>query len=254
MITNLYFKSKLSALPFVPTDIAGCQLWLKADAGITKDGSNYVSQWADQSGNNNHAVQATGSAQPLWVDDELNGMPVIRFDGNSDWLSGTIINNINTSSLSLFIVANGGNVSYGQGSAFFGINVYPSWLFVGRNTVPTEQNLTITQTAYVGVYGLATACNSYPNTGFSHLLIEGIKSYNNYFKGYINGSLYDTKTNAANIGTFTNDNYYISKNSEPDYIQFHKGDIVEVIIYTELLTDSERQQVENYINTKYALW
>ena len=34
MITNLYFKSKKSFVPFVPTDIAGCQLWLKADAGI----------------------------------------------------------------------------------------------------------------------------------------------------------------------------------------------------------------------------
>ena len=96
MITNLYFKSKLSVTPFVPTDIAGCQLWLKADAGITKDGSDYVSVWADQSGNGNDAVQATGASQPLWVDGQLNGEPVLRFDGSNDFMSFNEVANIRT--------------------------------------------------------------------------------------------------------------------------------------------------------------
>ncbi len=34
--------------------------------GITKDGSNFVSNWADQSGEDNHLLQATGTNQPLW--------------------------------------------------------------------------------------------------------------------------------------------------------------------------------------------
>lgn len=33
---------------------------------ITKDGSDFVSQWSDRSGNNNHLLQATGTNQPLW--------------------------------------------------------------------------------------------------------------------------------------------------------------------------------------------
>jgi hypothetical protein len=45
-----------------------CKLWLDAnDTGtITKDGSNYVSQWNDKSGNGNNVTQGTGSLQPLY--------------------------------------------------------------------------------------------------------------------------------------------------------------------------------------------
>ncbi len=58
-------------------------LWLKADAGVTKNASNQVSQWDDQSGNGNHASQGTLSDQPVWVDNATNGRPVLRFDGVS---------------------------------------------------------------------------------------------------------------------------------------------------------------------------
>ena len=37
--------------PAPPLAIAGCKLWLRADQGITVDGSNNVSQWNDLSGN-----------------------------------------------------------------------------------------------------------------------------------------------------------------------------------------------------------
>jgi hypothetical protein len=54
-----------SATPFSPSDLDSLVLWLKADAGVTKDGSNYVSSWADQSGNGNNATQATGQISSL---------------------------------------------------------------------------------------------------------------------------------------------------------------------------------------------
>lgn len=86
-----------------PTDVAGCKLWLKADAGITKDGSDYVSAWADQSGNGNDASQGTGTNQPLWVDTQLNGKPVIRFDGINDYLK-SVLNASITQPMTVFII------------------------------------------------------------------------------------------------------------------------------------------------------
>lgn len=58
------------------------KLWLDANdiSTITKDGSNYVSQWDDKSGNNNHVYQATGSYQPLFSNNS------IVFDGSNDCL------------------------------------------------------------------------------------------------------------------------------------------------------------------------
>lgn len=55
-----------SVSAFSPTEIAGLQLWLDAGRGVTKDGSNLVSQWSDLSGQGNHAT-ASGSDRPTWV-------------------------------------------------------------------------------------------------------------------------------------------------------------------------------------------
>ena len=57
--------SKGSSPPFVPTNLPGLALWLRADLGITLDDGN-VSGWADQSGNGNSFTQLTTAFQPLY--------------------------------------------------------------------------------------------------------------------------------------------------------------------------------------------
>lgn len=65
---------------FLPTAIAGLTLWLRADTGITLNGSR-VSGWADQSGHGNDGSQGTAAQQPLLVASAQNGRPVLRGDG-----------------------------------------------------------------------------------------------------------------------------------------------------------------------------
>lgn len=57
-------------------------LWLRGDAGITKDGANLVSTWADQSGRANHVTQAVTTRQPL-QNLTQNNVPVVRFGGGN---------------------------------------------------------------------------------------------------------------------------------------------------------------------------
>lgn len=71
-------------LGFVPTDIANLALWVRADLGVTKDGSDLVATWADQSGNGRDLTEATN--KPLWVASLISGQPAIRFDGTNDKL------------------------------------------------------------------------------------------------------------------------------------------------------------------------
>jgi hypothetical protein len=79
-----------------PTQLAGCVLWLKADAGLWQDGGastpaasngDPVGRWDDQSGNGNHVVQATNADRPTLATAVLNGLPVVRFDGTSSSLA-----------------------------------------------------------------------------------------------------------------------------------------------------------------------
>lgn len=78
---------------FIPTDLTSLTLWLDADdaatlfqdrAGTTPAASDGdpVGQWADKSGNNFHAQQATTANKPTLKLAIQNGRNVIRCDGN----------------------------------------------------------------------------------------------------------------------------------------------------------------------------
>lgn len=70
-------------VPFsiVPYYSQGVDLDLNAELGITKDGSNRISSWADQSGAGNTVIQSTGANQPLWLaTDTPQSKPVVSFD------------------------------------------------------------------------------------------------------------------------------------------------------------------------------
>lgn len=77
---------------FTPLDIPNALLWLRADRGITKDGSNFVSQWNDQTPNGFNCTQATAGNKPLWVANVQNGRPALRFNGatNNRFLAGSL--------------------------------------------------------------------------------------------------------------------------------------------------------------------
>lgn len=72
-----------------PQTVPGLIWWLKADAGVTKDGSNKVSNWADQSGSGFDVAQNSAALQPTFTAVGQNGLPVISFDGTDGMGSAT---------------------------------------------------------------------------------------------------------------------------------------------------------------------
>lgn len=67
----------------IPSDIAGLVAWYKADAITGKNDGDPITQWDDSSGNARHL--ANGGA-PNYQTNEINGLPVVRFDGIDDSL------------------------------------------------------------------------------------------------------------------------------------------------------------------------
>ena len=79
---------------FLPTDIAGCELWIDfsdastlfTDAGstpISSDG-DLIYQANDKSGNGYNATQETEGARPLYKVGVKNGLSIAKFDGTDD--------------------------------------------------------------------------------------------------------------------------------------------------------------------------
>ena len=100
-----FFSAPASAAPpaFSPTDISGLKLWLKADAGVTYDGSNRVSAWADQSGQGNNA-SASGDERPVYSASGLNSKPTISFNGSAQVLTITDNASLDFSTMSAYLV------------------------------------------------------------------------------------------------------------------------------------------------------
>lgn len=220
---------------WIPTDIAGCELWLDAGQGITKDGSDYVSAWADQSGNLNHATQGTGSNQPKWYDAQLNGLPTIYFDGGDKLI---LTSTIDLTTATVFWVykklAAGGNFPVlGENSGF---EYSGLWDFVTSSYLIVWNNA-----AY-------KYCNGGGNTSYvtSELISDGTLANTHIYE---NGSL---QTDGSSSGS-------------PNYLRFEAvgyrkyfdnyatGYLAEIIIYDTALGAPDRTTVEAYLNTKYGL-
>lgn len=84
-----------------PTQIAGCDWWLRADLGVTLNGSD-VSAWADQSGSGFNASQGTSAQQPAFIASGQNSKPAIRGHTNASKMS--VAGMSTPTSMSLFVV------------------------------------------------------------------------------------------------------------------------------------------------------
>ncbi len=213
----------VAPIPFSPADLPNLALWLKADAGITKDGSNYVSAWADQSGNGNNATQGSGLAQPLWVDGVLNNKPVLRFDGVNDFMQFNEISNARTL---FFVIKHDKLVNY----------EYPPLL------------------------GHPTKYDFHGNNGTGLLIFSFYTSPNILNgSGYVNG-IYTAPSNIQFPFTYKTITLITTGNVYAQYItndrniagRIWKGEYAEIIIYSSVLSDINRQAVENYLKSKYG--
>ncbi len=226
-------QSGSSAAAFVPTDIAGLQFWVKSDTGITKDGGDLVSQWDDQAGSARHLTEATNKM--LWVDNQLNGKPIIRGDGVNDKMS----------------------------TGLFDVAQPATWFAVFKIT---------THTSGAGIVGgvAAVSCGIIlRGSPLVHVIDENVgdgASVNSpgavfaLYKGIFNGAssviaLNDgaDQTAAPNFTSAApNDGVFLGGRSGGS--GFGNFDVAEILIYNSVISGANLTSVKNYLNTRYALW
>ena len=218
----------------------GLVLWLDAGKGITSPvNGNPVSIWEDQSGNDNHAVQGTPSFQPIYVTNELNGYPVVRFNGDEKYLChSSIPTNDYTAFYVLKLSESGINKLYyyhagsvGAGDlGFFAEckNQAEGWGSVGN--VSTSVTVRTSEL--------------YPTPLDWRIQIHQPEAL------YKDG---------VEVVYARDDNVYAGGltdiGSRSDHATlFFVGDIAEILVYDRILTVSERKKVEAYLNAKYNIY
>jgi YVTN family beta-propeller protein len=227
----------------LPIPAEGLRLWLRADSGVTLNGSNQVSGWADISGNGFTVAQGTGAKQPLWVDGAVNGKPILRFDGGDDYLqTAAPVDLLNgAGDFTLFVAVKPASTQ----RSYADIVDYQHANYV--NFAIQQNGGETNRFGGVGLAGVYLSANHYQiltnvcagalATSAAMFVNGGRMAYNSGFAGSSFSTRYFTVGN---------------KSVEEAPRQFN-GDIAEVIVYNTPLADADRQAVEAYLLAKYGI-
>jgi hypothetical protein len=219
-------------VPFAPTDITGCKLWLDAGTltggGTGVGGSNF---WTDGSGQGNHAsAPAVDGFSPKCYSGVANGLNVVRFNTDQsyavtlpDFLSGL-------SAASVFAVIR----TTGTG------NNWQNWNTDGDTDFHPwsgDGNL------YCGLGSTTRKSCGSPVTSVAAFHLFGVTSAAGAWTMRLNQT--QQFTTGSNTVGFT---------ATPKLGNgIWAGDLAEVIVYDSALGGTDRGSVEDYLGGKYNL-
>lgn len=228
-------------------------VWLRADAGVTADGSNLVTQWEDQSGSGNNAVQADPLLQPTLATGSLNGQPVLHFTGVGATNFMDLPSSVLTSKgdLSFFVVAR--FASFGPPSFHTLISKinptntqpYPFESYVA-NVASAAGRPSFLRGSGFGSSGTAGVSNMVAGTGYViSYVVRGTNAVQ-----YLNGAFNGTVTATHGVGDSPGPVRIGSRVGNGTLLN---GDLAEVIVVRGAVTENERMAIHDYLGSKYGV-
>jgi len=236
MSTSWNVTATFSTLPVSVLPTSGLRLWLKADAGITKDVNNKVTSWADQSGFGHVVSNPNYSYQPVFVAGAANGYPALRFDGIDDYLeTAASINLLNGGpDYSVIVVTKPGETQ----------KQYADIIDYSHSTY---KNMVLQQDDnYVNSFRLNTGPRQLSTNSFQIITAVG-------FSVCVNNTScidYPWQAISYNEPAF----FTVGNKSRRAYPREYNGNVAEIIIYNRKISDAERQQIEAYLVNKYQVY
>jgi hypothetical protein len=217
-------------------------MWLEAGVGysITSSaGTNYVTAWADQSGNGNAMTQGTAANWPTEA--------AVTFGSNSFQVVNCVASNTN-------------GISGGKDGQFLNVTTpFPapvSVFYVGRSLASSGlegRNL-------VGVNNnwlLGTWESTEASAFFGGWVDQGAQAVDS------NWYLWEMETDGVTTAFFRNGQLLASNSNGlqgPNGLQicgqtneFSSAQVAEIMVYNGTLLPSQRQTVENYLSNKFAI-
>ena len=244
--SNVFAGSKvlpgtlLTRYTFVPFSVGGLVGWYDAadTTTVISSGTN-VSQWNDKSTNRYNAV---GTASPQIIASGQNNLSVMRFNGTSQYFTITPLLDFQLNSFLIFATVR--IVSNGTTGTIIGKNVgsYPQWRLVKNN--PEQMGVAI---FYPPTNSSQSQTTVLP-TGWN--LLCGVVNRSTGTTFFLNGT--PQSTGAPIVGSLTMGNLvYIGY--APGFGTYWNSDMGEILLYNQLMSDFQRQQVEGYLAWKWGL-
>jgi prepilin-type N-terminal cleavage/methylation domain-containing protein/prepilin-type processing-associated H-X9-DG protein len=258
-----------SRIIYDPTSVTGCQVWLHADFGVTQDASGNVSKWTDSS--NNGYTFLPGTTAPTYNASGLNGKPAISFNGSTFLTAGdqdtidTVFAGASAKYTCLAVAKvtdasdNGLRVLWGKFEAT--PNQRGPAMGFRQSGGSTSQSIVehITSDKAGGNYLQAQGSTNILNkAGFVSMTYDAsISPSTSRQKFWVNGNVETVSNPLAGSGVAENNtaSFTIGAifSTYPTIAAAMRGVIAEIIIYSGVLKDTDRQNMELYLKTKYSI-
>ena len=207
------------------------------------DANDYLNgNWPDQTIYNNEVIQTSDDYKPAYIIDGLNGNPVVRFDGNDDYLDlnwNLPDDSLSTDSITIFMVLKSNNMNDSQ-------------TVMGNYNEPGDICFHVSQNQNALTATVSSRDNRIDIGNSTEPYVATYKVTPTSHTAYVNGvqSTTGSLTESINWGTTT-----IGKNGGTlganilDW--FWSGDIAEIQIYDYALSNNERQAIESDLQSKW---
>jgi len=212
---------------------SGAIMWMRADVGVTVN-INKITTWADQSGFGHNGTMTVVGRQPDLVLGALNGLPVIHFGGAQ---SLNIASPPSPQNFTIFIVGRNSNPTETPSMIMGPTGNFPN------NQIRWENG---SQALFVGTgNNLPVVTSPIGNTRTYHAL--SVRYDGSSMRVYRDGGLVSTSF-------FTTTGPFTLASIGSYYAQaFMTGDLAEILIYPQALSDTDRATTNSYLSTKYGL-
>ena len=247
-----------------PNTIDDLVIWLSADSNVGFSiPTKQVETWGDKSGNNNNVSQNTKTLQPKRYsyaeetlnsptnEGQFNGKTRIAFpNGSTNYLTSDTPGNgpLASGDFTVFIVAAyNTDVTATQESVFNSeqINASAGQIELGQRVVSSYQGI-VTDGTNTITANVSNADNE---------IIMCYKLSGDTLTLYANGVAGTPATTAGfdATGKFIVNEWHIGALPTIATSAF-EGGVAEILVYDSVLTDSEREQVDYYLNNKYKIY
>jgi len=229
---------------FSPADISNLHAWLKADAITgTADGAA-LATWEDSGSGNRDGLQATAANQPTYVASSINSKPAVQGAANKYMAIQSALPTSNT----LFLVFKtttqaAANPIFSTGSTASGVVGSPYLLLQDDNGTLRGYSEGSNGNAFWNLQAISA------NTPY--VLTVSYNQATARINAWVNGVQRATNLTLSQVGNVASGNAYVYLLS--GFNGQYRGVIAEAIIYSAVLADADRANVENHLMTKYGV-
>ena len=224
---------KLPGIAWTPKSPGNLIWWVDASQITGASNGDSLETWTDASASGWNLTQSTSSKRPTYQTGQINGKPVVRFDGVDDFMSNGSFAASQPCTYFAVVKRTGGNPSYG---------------FVFDNPAdPNRQSLVYTVGSTKWTIYAGSLVDESGTTGAVFKSIQAV------FNGASSKIIVGGTSTTVNPGS-QNASGGITMGALTTGSGFEfGGDVAEIGCYSSLLSDGDLAQLQAYLNAKYGL-